>query len=121
MEEIIKKREVPPLPQNILIKYGNTKFSTNENTEIKDLSDTGVKDIVEKIRNGLCESLYLNPNEDGESLTRIIWTLMMRLPLKPVMDSLFSLWRVPCKTENWRQNVWSGMHIPVSHILAWTG
>ncbi len=27
MEDIIKKREVPPLPQGILIKYGNWEFN----------------------------------------------------------------------------------------------
>ncbi len=66
MEDIIKKREVPPLPKDVLIKYGNWEFNTCDNTEIKDLSDTGVKNIVEKIRNGACESLYLTPDEDGE-------------------------------------------------------
>ena len=66
MEDIIKKREVPPLPQGILIKYGNWEFNTSDDTEIKDLSDTGVKNIVEKIRSGLCESLYLTPDENGE-------------------------------------------------------
>ena len=66
MKEIIKKREVPPLPKGIKVKYGNWEFNTSDNTEIKDLSETGVKNIVEKIRSGLCESLYLNPNETGE-------------------------------------------------------
>ena len=66
MEDIIKKREVPPLPQGILIKYGNWEFNTSDKTEIKDLSETGVKNIVEKIRSGLCESLYLTPDENGE-------------------------------------------------------
>ncbi len=66
MEEVIKKREVPPLPKGVLIKYGNWEFNSSEDTEIKDLSDTGVKNIVEKIRSGLCQSLYLNPGESGE-------------------------------------------------------
>ena len=66
MEEVIKKRKVSPLPKGVLIKYGNWEFNSNEDTEIKDLSDTGVKNIVEKIRSGLCESLYLTPDEDGE-------------------------------------------------------
>ena len=45
MEEIIKKQEAPPLPEGILIKYGNWEFNSNEDTEIKDLSDTGVKNM----------------------------------------------------------------------------
>lgn len=66
MEEVIKKREVHPLPKGVLIKYGNWEFSSSQDTEIKDLSETGVKNIVEKIRSGVCESLYLTPDEDGE-------------------------------------------------------
>ena len=66
MEEIVKKRETPELPDGIRIKYGNWEFHTGEDTEIKDLSEKGATGIVEKVRNGLCSSLYLTPDEDGE-------------------------------------------------------
>ncbi len=49
-----------------MIQYGNWGFNSNEDTEIKDLLDTGVKNIVEKIRSGLHKSLYLAPDKDGE-------------------------------------------------------
>jgi hypothetical protein len=65
-KEVIKKREIPPMPNGILIQYGNWGFNSNEDTEIKDLLDTGVKNIVEKIRSGLHKSLYLAPDKDGE-------------------------------------------------------
>ena len=39
MEEIVKKRETPELPDGIRIKYGNWEFHTGEDTEIKDLSE----------------------------------------------------------------------------------
>ena len=66
MEEIIKKSAVPAMPSEIRIQYANKEFNTGEDTEIKDLSEAGVRDIVEKVRNGRYESLYLTPNEDGE-------------------------------------------------------
>ena len=66
MEEIIKKSAVPAMPSEIRIQYANKEFNTGEDTEIKDLSEAGVRDIVEKVRNGCYESLYLTPNEDGE-------------------------------------------------------
>ena len=57
MEEIIKKGPVPAMPSGIRIQYANEEFNTGEDTEIKDLSEVGVKDIVEKVRNGRYESL----------------------------------------------------------------
>ena len=66
MEEIIKKSAVPAMPSEILIQYANKEFNSGEDTEIKDLSEAGVRDIVEKVRNGRYESLYLSPDEDGE-------------------------------------------------------
>ena len=66
MEEIVKKGPVPELPNGIWIHYANQEFNTGEDTEIKDLSESGIKDLVEKVRNGTYQSLYLTPNEDGE-------------------------------------------------------
>ena len=66
MEGIIKKSAVPAMPSEIRIQYADKEFNTGEDTEIKDLSEAGVRDIVEKVRNGRYESLYLAPNEDGE-------------------------------------------------------
>ena len=66
MEEIIKKGPVPAMPEDIWVHYANQEFNTGEDTEIKDLSEAGVQDLVEKVRNGTYQSLYLTPNEDGE-------------------------------------------------------
>ena len=66
MEEIVKKSKTPALPDRIWIKYGNWEFHTGEHKEIRDLSENDVTGIVEKVRSGLCSSLYLTPDEDGE-------------------------------------------------------
>ncbi len=66
MEEIVVKRDVPEMPEDILIQYANEEFNTDESTQIKDLSKTGVRDIVEKVRNGTYLSLFLCPDECGE-------------------------------------------------------
>ena len=68
-EEIIRKREVPAMPSDIRIQYANEEFNTGEDTEIKDLSEAGVRDIVEKVRNGTYWGLYLCPDE----INRVAW------------------------------------------------
>ena len=66
MEEIIKKGPVPAMPSEIKIQYANEEFNTSEDTEIKDLSEVGVKDIVEKVRDGTYWGLFICPDECGE-------------------------------------------------------
>lgn len=66
MEEIIPKRDVPELPGSIWIRYANEEFNTGEDTEIADLSEKGVRDIVEKVRDGTYGSLFLCPDDCGE-------------------------------------------------------
>ena len=66
MEKIIKKSDVPFLPKEIWIKYANKEFNTDEDTQITDLSEKGVRDIVEKVRNGTYLSLFLAPDDCGE-------------------------------------------------------
>lgn len=66
MEEIIAKKEVSELPEEIWIHYANQEFNTGEDTQIRDLSENGVGDIVEKVRNGTYLSLFLCPDECGE-------------------------------------------------------
>ena len=66
MKEIVAKRDVPEMPKDIRIQYANRKFSTNERTKIKDLSEKGVRKIVRDVQSGKCQSLYLTPNENGE-------------------------------------------------------
>lgn len=66
MEEIIPKGQVPELPERIFIHYANEEFNTGEDTEITDLSEAGVKDIVEKVRDGTYWSLFLCPDDCGE-------------------------------------------------------
>ncbi len=66
MEKIMKKREVPLLPERIGIKYANKEFSTGEDTQITDLSEEGIRDIVEKVCNGTYLSLFLALDECGE-------------------------------------------------------
>ncbi len=66
MEEIMKKSAVPAMPSEIRIRYAAEAFEVCGDTRILDLSEAGVKDIVDKVRSGLYESLYLSPDEDGE-------------------------------------------------------
>ena len=66
MEEIIKKSVVPAMPEEVRIQYAAEVFDVCEDTRILDLSEAGVRDIVEKVRSGVYESLYLSPDEDGE-------------------------------------------------------
>ena len=66
MEEIIPKGQVPELPERIFIHYANEEFNTGEDTEITDLSEAGVKNIVEKVRDGTYWSLFLCPDDCRE-------------------------------------------------------
>ena len=54
------------MPERIFIHYANQEFNTGEDTEITDLSEAGVKNIVEKVRDGTYWSLFLCPDDCGE-------------------------------------------------------
>lgn len=64
MEEIIPKREIPVMPEEIKIR--NAGYGSLPNMEITDISKEGVRAIVEKVRNGTYTSVYLAPDEEGE-------------------------------------------------------
>ena len=64
MEEIIKKREVPPLPQEISIRMASRGALPSQ--EIADISENGVRDIIRKVRTGEYRSLMMAPDEDNE-------------------------------------------------------
>ena len=66
MEEIVKRGPVPEMPEDVWIRYANQEFNTGEDTEIKDLSKAGIQALVEKVRNGTYQSLFLARNEHGE-------------------------------------------------------
>lgn len=66
MEEIIPKRPVPAMPEDIWVRYANEEFNTSEETEITDISRAGVEKIVEKVRNGTYWGLFLCPDDCGE-------------------------------------------------------
>lgn len=66
MEEIVKKREVPPLPEGIKIQMAS--WGALSSQEITDISEAGIQDIIEKVRTGKCLSVMMAPdeyNEDG--------------------------------------------------------
>lgn len=64
MEEIIPKREIPVMPEEIKIR--NAGYGSLPNMEITDISKEGVRAIAEKVRNGTYTSVYLAPDEEGE-------------------------------------------------------
>ena len=64
MEEIIKKREVPPLPEGIKIQMASRGALPGK--EIRDLSEGSILDIVNKVRTGKYLSLMMAPDEENE-------------------------------------------------------
>ena len=64
MEEIIKKCEIPPMPENIKIQMLSQGALPGQ--EIKEISEASVQDIVEKIRTGKYHSIMMSPDEDNE-------------------------------------------------------
>ena len=64
MEEIIKKREVPPLPEGIKIQMASRGALPGK--EIRDLSERSILDIVKKVRTGKYLSLMMAPDEENE-------------------------------------------------------
>ena len=64
MEKIIRKREIPPLPEEIKIEMAGCGALPSQ--AIKDISEACVQDIVEKVRTGKSDSVMLAPDENGE-------------------------------------------------------
>lgn len=62
MEEIIKKREVPELPGAIKIQMASRGALSSQT--ISDISETGIRDIVNKVRTGKYRSLMMSPDEE---------------------------------------------------------
>lgn len=67
-EEIIPKREFKECTnKNICIRFASKAFNTSEEYQIKDISEKGILEIIENVRNGNYKSLYLSLNPDGET------------------------------------------------------
>lgn len=64
MEEIIRKREIPPIPEGIKIEMAG--WGALPSQKIKNISETSVQDIVEKVRTGKCYSVMMAPDKDCE-------------------------------------------------------
>ena len=64
MEEIIRKSEVPPLPEGIKIQMASRGALPSQSRE--DISEAGIRDIVKKVRTGKYSSLMMAPDEDNE-------------------------------------------------------
>lgn len=64
MEEIIRKREIPPMPEGIKIRMASRGSLPSQ--EISDISQLGVQDIVKKVRTGKYLSVMMAPDEDNE-------------------------------------------------------
>lgn len=64
MEEIIKKREVPMLPEGIKIQMASEGALSSQ--EIADISEAGIRDIVNKVRIGEYLSVMMSPDEENE-------------------------------------------------------
>lgn len=64
MEEIIRKRDVPPLPERIKIQMAGRGALASQ--EINDISEAGIKDMVQKVRTGKYRSLLMAPEEEME-------------------------------------------------------
>ncbi len=64
MEEIIRKREIPPLPDGVKIQSASRGALSS--LELDDISEAGIRDIVEKVRTGAYPSVMMSPDEYGE-------------------------------------------------------
>ncbi len=63
-EEIVKASPVPELPEGVKIQAAGS--GSLPCMEIKDISEAGVRKIIEHVRTGKYTSLYLSLDEDGE-------------------------------------------------------
>lgn len=64
MEEVIRKREIPPLPDGIRIQAAGRGALPSQ--KISDLSELGVQNIVERVLTGEYRSVMMSPDEDNE-------------------------------------------------------
>lgn len=64
MEEIIRKKEIPPLPGGV--KVQSVSKGALPGLELDDISEAGIRDIVKKVRTGKYSSLMMSPDECGE-------------------------------------------------------
>lgn len=64
MEEIVKKGDVPPLPEGVKIRMASR--GALPGLEIQDLSEESIRPIVEKVRTGKYRSVMMAPDEENE-------------------------------------------------------
>ena len=64
MEEIIRKREVPSMPEGIQIQMASRGALPSQT--IQDISELGIQKIVENVRTGKYHSVMMAPDEDNE-------------------------------------------------------
>lgn len=64
MEEIIRKREVPSMPEGIQIQMASRGAIPSQT--IQDISELGIREIVENVRTGKYHSVMMAPDEDNE-------------------------------------------------------
>ena len=64
MEEIVKKHEIPCMPEDVKIQMASRGALSSQT--IEDISPSGVRDIVEKVRAGKYLSVMMAPDEENE-------------------------------------------------------
>ena len=64
MEEIVKKGDVPPLPEGVKIHMASR--GALPGLEIQDLSEESIRSIVDKVRTGKYRSVMMAPDEENE-------------------------------------------------------
>ena len=64
MEEIIRKHEVPSMPEGIQIQMASRGALSSQT--IQDISELGIQKIVENVRTGKYHSVMMAPDEDNE-------------------------------------------------------
>ena len=64
MEEIVKKGDVPPLPEGVKIRMASR--GALPGLEIQDLSEESIRSIVDKVRTGKYRSVMMAPDEENE-------------------------------------------------------
>lgn len=64
MEEIVKKGDVPPLPEGVKIRMASR--GALPGLEIQDLSEESIQSIVDKVRTGKYRSVMMAPDEENE-------------------------------------------------------
>ena len=64
MEKIVKKGDVPPLPEGVKIRMASR--GALPGLEIQDLSEESIRSIVEKVRTGKYRSVMMAPDEENE-------------------------------------------------------